>query len=65
VEDLLKIFLKKTPNCEKVYLLDDCMSPVVIPALVDFTDQAEAAFQRFAQAGMKRVRSTELMENWA
>lgn len=66
VEDLLEDISQKDPKLAKrVYLLDDCMSPVVIPGVVDFTDQAEAAFQRFAQAGMKRVRSTEPMENWA
>ncbi|MDJ0703682.1 MAG: isochorismatase [Leptolyngbyaceae cyanobacterium MO_188.B28] len=43
----------------KVYLLEDCTSPVVVPGIVDFTDQANAAFQRFADAGMKVVKSTD------
>ncbi len=42
----------------KVYLLEDCTSPVVVPG-ADFTDAAEAAFARFAEAGMHRVRSGE------
>jgi nicotinamidase-related amidase len=43
----------------KVYLLEDCTSPVVVPGVADFTEQADAAFARFAEAGMHRVRSTE------
>ncbi len=42
----------------KVYLLEDCTSPVVVPG-ADYTDAAETAFERFAQAGMHRVQSTE------
>ena len=44
---------------QKVYLLADCTSPVVIPGVVDYTDQADAAYQRFADAGMNIVRSTD------
>ena len=43
----------------KVYLLVDCTSPVVIPGVVDYTDRADAAFQRFAEAGMNIVKSTD------
>lgn len=43
----------------KVYLLDDCSSPVVVPGVVDHTGAAEAAFARFAEAGMKIVKSTD------
>jgi nicotinamidase-related amidase len=48
----------------KVYLLDDCSSPVVVPEVVDYTEEAEAAYQRFEQAGMQRVLSTEAMFTW-
>jgi nicotinamidase-related amidase len=44
---------------QKVYLLEDCSSPVVVPGVVDFTDAADAAFQRFADAGMHLVKSTD------
>ena len=44
---------------QKVYLLVDCTSPVVMPGVVDYTAQADAAYQRFADAGMKIVRSTD------
>ncbi len=42
----------------KVYLLEDCTSPVVVPG-ADFTDAANEAFDKFAKAGMRRVKSTD------
>lgn len=48
----------------KAYLLEDCTSPVVVPDVVDFTEQADAAFQKFADAGMRIVQSTEAIETW-
>jgi nicotinamidase-related amidase len=44
---------------QKVVLLDDCASPVVVPGVVDFSDRAEEAYTRFAAAGMKRVKSVD------
>ena len=35
------------------------MSPVVIPGIVDFTAQADDAFEKFAAAGMNLVKSTD------
>ncbi len=49
---------------QKIYLLEDCTSPVVVPGVVDFTSQANAAFQRFADAGMHVVRSTDAITDW-
>ncbi len=49
---------------EKVYLLEDCTSPVVIPGVVDYTEEADAAFRRFADAGMHVVRSTTPIDQW-
>jgi nicotinamidase-related amidase len=49
---------------ERVYLLEDCSSPVVVPGVVDYTEDADAAFQRFASAGMHVVRSTEPLAEW-
>jgi nicotinamidase-related amidase len=49
---------------ERVYLLEDCTSPVVVPGVVDYTEQADAAFARFAEAGMHVVRSTDPLESW-
>ncbi len=49
---------------ERVYLLEDCSSPVVVPGVVDYTDEANASFERFATAGMHVVQSTEPLERW-
>ena len=49
---------------ERTYLLEDCTSPVVVPGAVDYTDEADAAFARFAAAGMHVVRSTDPIDRW-
>jgi nicotinamidase-related amidase len=65
VDDLLEEISKRDPKrASRVYLLEDCCSPVVVPGVADFTEQAEEAFERFAAAGMHRVRSTDAMEDW-
>jgi nicotinamidase-related amidase len=48
----------------KLYLLEDCTSPVVVPGAVDYTEDADAAFARFAEAGVNIVTSTEPMAFW-
>jgi nicotinamidase-related amidase len=65
IEDLLSETLAVDRKlAEKVYLLEDCSSPVVVPGVVDYTDQADAAFRKFAEAGMHLVRSTEPIVRW-
>ena len=60
VNDLLTEIQAIDPQLvRKVYLLEDCTSPVVIPGVVDYTAQADAAYQRFAAAGMNIVKSTD------
>ena len=60
IDDLLSEIQATDPRlAQKVYLLEDCMSPVVVPGVVDFTDQAIATFQRFADAGMQVIQSTD------
>jgi nicotinamidase-related amidase len=60
VNDLLIEINSIDPQlARKVYLLTDCTSPVVIPGIVDYTEQANAAYQRFASAGMNIIRSTD------
>jgi nicotinamidase-related amidase len=49
---------------EKGFLLEDCSSPVVVPGVVDYTEEANRAFARFAAAGMHVVRSTDPLESW-
>ena len=65
IEDLLKeIQATGQPLAKKIYLLEDCTSPVVIPDVVDYTEPANRAFQKFADAGMHRVNSTIPMSTW-
>ncbi len=65
VEDLLQEIRRRDPSlARRVYLLEDCTSPVVVPGVVDFTEEAEEAFARFEAAGMHRVRSAQPMEEW-
>lgn len=65
VNDLLdEIQQKDATLTEKIYLMDDLTSPVVVTGIVDYTDSADAAFAQFSEAGMHIVQSTEPMENW-
>jgi nicotinamidase-related amidase len=64
IDDLLEGTRDDRRLAEKVYLLEDCSSPVVIPGVVDYTDDADAAFARFADAGMHVVRSTDPIATW-
>lgn len=65
IDDLLSEIQAHDPRlARKVYLLEDCTSPVVVPGIVDFTDEAAAAFQRFADAGMHVVQSTTPLPQW-
>jgi nicotinamidase-related amidase len=65
IHDLLSHIREQSPDLvKKVYLLEDCSSPVVIPGVIDYTEQADAAFAEFAAAGMHVVRSTAPMVTW-
>jgi len=65
IDDLLKdILIRDKKLAGKVYLLEDCTSSVVVPGVIDYTDAADAAFQRFADAGMHIVRSIDPIETW-
>jgi nicotinamidase-related amidase len=65
IEDLLQDILATDPElAKKVYLLEDCTSPVVVPGVMDYTDEANAAFDRFRNAGMHVVNSTDPIDSW-
>ncbi len=65
IDDLLRGVEERDRRlARKVYLLEDCTSPVVVPGAIDYTDAADAAFRRFAAAGMHVVRSTDPMARW-
>ncbi len=65
IDDLLaEIVSVDKALAKKIYLLTDCMSSVAVPDgkggfLADFTDQAQAALQRFADAGMNLIKSSD------
>ncbi|MBV9798025.1 MAG: hypothetical protein JO039_08275 [Solirubrobacterales bacterium] len=64
IDDLLDEEAVGPRLAERTYLLEDCTSPVVVPGVVDYTDEANAAFERYAAAGMHVVRSTDPIESW-
>lgn len=65
IYDLLHDILSRDRKLvEKVYLLNDCTSPVVIQGVIDYTENADNAFREFADMGMHIVRSTDPIENW-
>jgi nicotinamidase-related amidase len=64
IDDLLEDEAAGERLAERTYLLEDCTSPVVVPGVVDYTDEADAAFERYAAAGMHVVRSTDPIESW-
>ena len=67
IEDLLSEISNQNQDLvKKIYILKDCMSAVAVPDpnnpgtfLNDFTQEAEEAFERFEDAGMHVVSSTE------
>jgi nicotinamidase-related amidase len=64
IDDLLNDEQVRERLAERTYLLEDCTSPVVVPGVVDYTDEADAAFGRYAAAGMHVVRSTDPISSW-
>jgi nicotinamidase-related amidase len=64
IDDLLQHDAIRERLAHQTYLLEDCTSPVVVPGAVDFTDEANAAFERYADAGMHVVRSTDPITSW-
>ena len=65
VADLLEDIQKTDPTlADKVYLLEDCCSPVVVPGVVDHSAAADLAFAKFASQGIHLVRSVDALETW-
>jgi len=64
IDDLLQHDAVRERLAERTYLLQDCTSPVVVPGVVDYTAEADAAFKRYAAAGMHVVSSTDPIESW-
>lgn len=65
IDDLLKDIISQDRRlAEKVYILEDCTSPVVVPGAMDYTEYANKTFEKFAEAGMHLVKSVEPIESW-
>ena len=65
LSDLLSEIQQRDPAlARKIYLLEDCTSPVVVQDVVDFTDTANETYERFQQAGMNIVSSTGSLKDW-
>jgi len=64
IDDLLQSDDLRERLAPRTYLLEDCTSPVVVPGVVDYTDEADAAFKRYEAAGMHVIRSTDPIESW-
>jgi nicotinamidase-related amidase len=67
IDDLLtEIKQVDSTLTNKIYILEDCTSPVVVPGVVDYTEQANNTFAKFAEAGINMIQSTEelVIGNW-
>jgi nicotinamidase-related amidase len=72
IEDLLRWIEERDRSlARRVYVLEDCMSAVAVADsarpgsfLVDFTDSAQATFDRCREAGVHVVQSTVSIEDW-
>ncbi|MBI5044497.1 MAG: nicotinamidase [Candidatus Levybacteria bacterium] len=72
IDDFLVEINAQDPSLLKtVYILEDCSSPVCVPNpdvpgafYVDFTPEGQAALDRFRNAGMNVVKSTDPIESW-
>ncbi|MEO1637244.1 MAG: isochorismatase [Cyanobacteria bacterium J06631_9] len=65
VSDLLgEIQAVDAAIAQKVYLLEDCTSPVVVPDVIDFTDAANETYHTFENSGMNIVSAVDAIESW-
>lgn len=65
LQDLLDLILTKSPElAQKIHLIKDLTSPVVIPGVVDFTDAQTEAIEKFEKNGMHVVESTTPVTEW-
>ncbi len=65
VRDLLDEIQQIDANlANRVFLVEDLTSSVVVPDVVDYTDSANAAFTEFSKAGINIVKSTDPIGSW-
>ena len=65
IDDLLTNDEERRRLAPKTYLLEDCTSAVVISGAIDYTAEADAAFERYAAAGMHIVRCADSIADWS
>ncbi|GAB4239474.1 MAG: hypothetical protein Kow00109_14270 [Acidobacteriota bacterium] len=63
IRDLLDDPEFGTRIAAKMVALTDCMSPVVVPGVVNFTEQAESMFASFARRGVELTPSREMWQD--
>ncbi|MCS7145533.1 MAG: isochorismatase [Nitrososphaerota archaeon] len=65
VSDLIEALKERAPSLvSRIYLLEDCTSPVVVPGVVDYSTEADLAYKRFEAEGARIVKSTQPMNFW-
>jgi nicotinamidase-related amidase len=65
IDDLLTDIKTQDPAlAKKVWILEDCMDPVVIPGVLDFTQEADEAIARFKSEGMNVAKSTQPLHEY-
>lgn len=68
LEDFIEEIMRKDPSlAKKVYVLEDCMSPVVVGQVGgpgDFTPQQDAVLDLCRNSGVNVVKSTTPMSQW-
>jgi nicotinamidase-related amidase len=59
-DDIFTDLIARDPKLlRNVAVLKDCTTPVVVPGVVDFTDQVERTFQRYQDMGVQVFESTD------
>jgi len=61
VEDILET---ESFAPSKLFLLEDCTSPVVVPGFLDYTEEAENTFRSFEKRGVHLVESSAPIREW-
>lgn len=65
IQDLLgRIRSEDESLVERIYLLEDCTSSIVVPGKLDYSEEADEAFRKYDQAGMHVVQSTDPISSW-
>lgn len=59
------ISINRPDLIRKIYVMVDCMSPVVVPGIIDYTEETDRVYANWADTyGLNLVESTTPMEEW-